>query len=208
MIRVVIADDHDLIRDGFRRLIEDEPSISWAGEARTAEELFKVLESIACDVVLLDLSLPDRSGLDVVKDIRVSYPHCRVLILSMHPEERYAQRALQGGAAGYISKGKASEELIEALHSVGRGERYISSTYARQMVFDKAGNHPPHNLLTDREFQVLLLIGEGKSVGQIAEHLNMSINTVYTHRRKLMEKMQLYSNTELVHYALEYGLIE
>ena len=208
MIRVIIADDHDLIRDGFRRLIEYEPQISWAGEARTAEELFDVLKTTPCDVLLLDLSLPDKNGLEVLKDLRVCTLACRVLVLSMHPEERYAQRALDNGACGYISKGRESEELIHAIKKVAGGERYICPDVADEIRMPKTSCCPPHQLLSDREFQVLLMIAHGKSVSEIAAELNMSSNTVYTHRRHLMEKMQLSSNTQLVHYAIETRLIE
>ncbi len=208
MIRVIIADDHDLIRDGFRRLIEYEPRLSWAGEARTAEELFKVLEATPCDVLLLDLSLPDKNGLDILKDLKVCRPSCRVLILSMHPEERYAQRAFENGACGYITKGKDTDELIEAVIKVAKGERYLCAEFAKNIGVTQKECEEPHRWLSDREFQVLLLIANGNSVNDIAEQLHMSINTVYTHRRHLMEKMQLSSNAQLVHYALERRLIE
>jgi two-component system, NarL family, invasion response regulator UvrY len=208
MIRVIIADDHDLIRDGFRRLIDYEPQLTWVGEARTAEELFRVLEVTACDVLLLDLSLPDKNGLDILKDLKVYQSSCRVLILSMHPEERYAQRALQNGAYGYITKGRDTDELIKAVKMVARGEKYLGSEFTQQLTLEKSNSETPHRLLTDREYQVFMLIGDGKRVYDIAEHLHMSVNTVYTHRRKLMEKMHLFSNTELVHYAMENHLIE
>lgn len=208
MIRVIIADDHDLIRDGFRRLIDYEPQLTWAGEARNAEELFQVLDATPCDVLLLDLSLPDKNGLDILKDLRVCQPACRVLILSMHPEERYAQRALRNGAYGYITKGRDTDELIKAVNMVARGEKYLGTDFTQQLTLEKRSSEAPHSRLTDREYQVFMLIGEGKRVCDIAEHLHMSVNTVYTHRRKLMEKMHLFTNTELVHYAMQNHLIE
>lgn len=210
MIKVIIADDHDLIRDGFKKLLDRESDITMAGEAKSAAELFRFLENSRCDVLVLDISLPDKNGIDVLKEMKIQYPDIRILVLSMHPEERYAVRALRNGAAGYITKGSASEELIKAVRKVALGGRYISDMLAEELAFAFSDENDklPHEKLSDREYQILLLLGGGKSVQQIADSLSLSINTVNTYRRRIMEKTSLHGNSELIQYVIQHNLIE
>ncbi len=210
MITVIIADDHDLIRDGFKKLLDRESDITMAGEAKSAAELFGALENGRPDVVVLDISLPDKNGIDVLKEMKVQHPDIRILVLSMHPEERYAVRALRNGAAGYITKGSASEELIKAVRKVALGGRYISDILAEELAFafSDENDKQPHEKLSDREYQILLLLGGGKSVQQIADSLSLSINTVNTYRRRIMEKTSLHGNSKLIQYVIQHNLIE
>jgi DNA-binding NarL/FixJ family response regulator len=210
VIRVCIADDHILIRDGFAKLLDGEAEVVLEGAAGSAEELFDLLRRVACDVIILDIGLPDRSGLEVLKDVRAEYPQKRVLMLSMHPEERYAVRAIRSGAAGYISKSAASEELVKAIRKIHSGGRYISEALAEQLAISFSDETPaaPHEQLSDREFEILLLIGSGKSGAEIADELALSINTINTYRRRLMEKMSLRSSADIVQYVLRHRLIE
>ncbi len=212
MIKVVIADDHDLIRDGFRKLVGGEPDITVLGEARSAAELFQLLREFSPDVLVLDIGLPDENGLEVLKDIKSAgtHPDMSVLILSMHPEGRYARRALAAGAAGYMTKDTASEELIPAIRKVRSRGRYISEALAEELAAEVggSGDAPPHTKLSDREYELLLLIGEGKSIRDISEELALSVNTVNSYRSRLMQKMGLQSNAEIIHYVLRHNLVE
>jgi DNA-binding NarL/FixJ family response regulator len=212
MIKVVIADDHDLIRDGFKKLVGGEPDITVIGEARSAEELSQLLREFVPDVLVLDIGLPDENGLEVLKDIKSAgtHPDMSVLILSMHPEGRYARRALAAGAAGYMTKDTASEELIPAIRKVRSRGRYISEALAEELAAELGGSSdaPPHTKLSDREYELLLLIGEGKSIREISEELALSVNTVNSYRSRLMQKMGLQSNAEIIHYVLRHNLVE
>jgi DNA-binding NarL/FixJ family response regulator len=210
LIRVVIADDHPLIREGFARLVARETDMKLMGQAGTAAELMDVLARAACEVLVLDIGLPDRSGLDMVKDLRLRYPRTSVLILSMHPTERYAVRALRNGAAGYLTKSSASDELIKAIRKVGTGARYISEALAEELAanLDLGENGTLHGALSDREYQVLLLLAEGRSTTEIARFLSLSGNTIQTYRRRVLQKLRLRTNPQLSLYALRHGLID
>lgn len=211
MIRVVIADDHALIRNGFAKLVNSEDDIRLVGEAASAAELFELLPKAGTvDVLLLDIGLPDRNGLEVLKDLRQRAPDLRTLVLSMHPEERYARRALSDGAAGYVTKDSASEELVKAIRRVYTQGYYVSDTLAGQFLPSAGPDEeaPPHTLLSDREYELLLLIGGGMSVREVAESRSLSINTVNSYRRRLLEKMRMKGNADLIHYVLRHQLIE
>lgn len=210
MIRVIIADDHDLIRSGFTGLANAEPDIQLAGEARTATELLSLVARCPSDVVVLDIGLPDRSGLEIIREIHHQDPNTRVLVLSMHPEGRYAQRAIADGAAGYLSKDSAAEELITAIRRIYKRGCYISESLAEELAFELSFpvEELPHTALSDREYQLLLLIGEGRSMKDAAERLHLSINTVNSYRRRLVQKMNLKTNTELIRYVLRHGLAD
>ncbi len=211
MIRVFIADDHALIRDGFAKLVNGEEDIRLVGEACSAEQLFEILPTVGMvDVLLLDIGLPDRNGLEVLKDLRLRAPEVRTLVLSMHPEERYALRAIADGAAGYVTKDSASEELVKAIRRVYTKGRYFSETLTEQFMPQSRSEvqTPPHTLLSDREHEILLLIGGGMSVREVAKTLALSINTVNSYRRRLLQKMSLKSNSELIRYVLHHKLIE
>jgi DNA-binding NarL/FixJ family response regulator len=210
LIRVVIADDHPLIREGFGKLVARETDMELADQAGTATELMDVLEHAACDVLVLDIGLPDRSGLEIIKDLRLRYPRMPVLVLSMHPTERYAVRALRSGAAGYLTKSSASDELIKAIRKVSTGTRYISEALAEELAaeLDSGESGKPHEALSDREYQVFLLLAEGRSTADIARFLSLSCNTIQTYRRRVLQKLRLRTNPQLSLYALRQGLMD
>jgi two-component system invasion response regulator UvrY len=210
LIRVAIADDHPLVREGFGRLLGREPDMQLAGDASTAAELMNILAREACDVVVLDIGLPDRSGLDVLRDVRTRYPRIAVLILSMHPTERYAVRCLQSGAAGYLTKSSASDELVKAIRKVGARGRYISEALAEEIAFHLGAGESstPHEALSHREYQVFLLLAEGKSTAESARFLGLSDNTIWTYRRRILSKLHLRTNSQLSLYALRQSLVD
>ena len=172
--------------------------------------MFAVLDQVAVDLVLLDITMPGESGLDALKELRRKYPHVPVLILSFHPEHRFAVRALKAGASGYITKESAPEELVQAVRKIAAGGKYVSSALAEHLAaeLEDRSDKLPHEMLSDREFQVLCLLGSGKKSSEIAEQLGVSVNTVNTYRTRMLEKMNMQSNVELSRYALEHGLIE
>ncbi|MFP4301212.1 MAG: response regulator [Spirochaetaceae bacterium] len=208
MIRVVITDDHELIRSGFGRLIERDEDLTLAAEAGDAGETFDTLETVPCDVLVLDISLPDQNGLDVLKELRGRFPKLPVLVLSMHSEEQYALRALQAGALGYITKNNASQELARAIRKVADGSRYVGERTAEKLAstLGPSGAAEPHERLSDREYQILALIGSGMSVRDVADELSLSIHTVNTYRRRVLEKLGLRTTTQIVRFALEHDI--
>lgn len=210
MIRVVIADDHDLIRNGFAGLVAPEEDILLVGQAGTATELLSLLPAARPDVIVLDIGLPDRSGLDIIREIRDRNARIQVLVLSMHPEGRYAHRAIADGAAGYLTKDAAAEELITAIRRVHERGRYVSAALAEELAAELAAPEEPdpHRELSDREYQLLLLIGEGRTMRYAAEQLRLSINTVNCYRRRLLQKMGLRTNNEIIRYVLRHNLVE
>ncbi len=209
-MKIVIVDDHELVREGLKKVLLKESDLKLVGEANSAAELFKVLHENEVDLVILDITLPGRSGLDIIADIKNINPHIRVLILSMHPEERFALRALKSGASGYLSKEAAAKELVNAVKKINSGGRYISSTLAEHLAdsIDKEIDKLPHETLSNREFEIFRLIAKGKSVGQIAEELMLSVNTITSYRSRMMEKMNFSTNAEIIRYAIEHNLIE
>ncbi len=209
MTRILIADDHSVVRKGLKQiLVEEFPSVH-IGEVADAESLIKEVIASTWDVIITDLSMPGRSGLDALQQIKQHYPKLPVLILSVHPEEQYALRVLKAGAAGYLNKDMASEELVNAVHRVLSGRKYISPSVAEKLAvsLDKDGDKLPHEYLSDREFDVLKLIASGNSVSQIAELLSLSSTTVSTYRARIMAKMNLKNNTSLTLYAIENKII-
>jgi DNA-binding NarL/FixJ family response regulator len=210
MIRVLIVDDHDIVREGLKQIVSETADITVASEARTgADAIEQMRRSPAYDVIVLDLNLPDRPGLDVLTQMRIAAPQTPVLILSMHDQASYASRALKGGASGYVSKDSAREHLITAIRKLSRGERFISPAIAESLAFDlmEGSNRSGHERLSDREFQVLCLIAAGKPPRDIAAELNVSVKTVATHRAHILEKMRLKNNAEIVQYAMEHRLL-
>lgn len=209
-MKIVIVDDHELVREGLKKVLLKEPGLQLVGEASNALELFKLLEETGVDLVVLDITMPGRSGLDIISDLKNLYDHIRILVLSMHPEERFALRALKAGASGYLSKEAAARELVTAIKKIMSGGRYISAALAEYLVInlDKDLDKLPHETLSNREFEIFRLIAKGKSVGQIAEELILSVNTITSYRSRMMEKMNFSSNAEIVRYAIEHNLIE
>ncbi len=210
MIRVLIADDHAIVRKGMVQIASESREIEVRGEAAEYSSLMRLLKDEPCDVLLLDISMPGKNGIDVLKVVREQYPKAHVLILSMYPEDQYAIRALKAGAAGYLTKDSAPERLVEAILSVARGKKYITPKVAEMLathlVADTEGE--PHESLSDREFQTMRLIASGKQLSQIAEELALSPKTVSVYRARVLEKMQLKNNAEITHYAIKHGLVE
>lgn len=210
MIRVLITDDHALIRRGLKQVLQEGLGAVMVGEAEDARQALEQVMTNKWDVVVMDITMPGRSGLDVLRDIKLAYPQLPVLILSMHPEEQFAVRVLKAGAAGFIPKETAPEELIKAIRKVLAGGRYVTAALAEKLAFDLAthSDKPPHESLSDREFQVLRMIASGKTVGQIGEELSLSVKTVSTYRARILEKMRMENNATLTHYAIKHGLVD
>jgi two-component system, NarL family, invasion response regulator UvrY len=210
VIRVLIADDHAVVRQGLKQILGDTPEMVVAGEASTGQGVLDKLRAETWDVVVLDISMPDGSGLDVLKALKAEQPRLPVLVLSMYSEDQYAMRVLKAGAAGYLTKDSAADELVKAIRKVVSGGRYVSPLLAEKLAFEIGADSgkAPHELLSDREFQVLRLIAAGKSVKEIAAELSLSVKTVSTYRVRLLEKMNLGTNAELIHYAIQNHLID
>jgi two-component system invasion response regulator UvrY len=209
MIRVLIADDHDIVREGVKQIVSETSDIVVGGEARTGAEALDRARAGGFDVVILDLNLPDRSGLDVLAQLRAVNGDVPVLILSMHGEASYAARALKAGASGYVSKSSAREHLVVAIRKLANGDRFLTPELAESLAFgvlDDA-NAKLHQRLSDREFQVLCLIAAGKPPREIGAELNVSVKTVATHRARLLAKMGLKNNAEVVGYAIDHDLL-
>jgi two-component system, NarL family, invasion response regulator UvrY len=208
-IRILIVDDHTVVRAGLRQIISEAEEMEVVAEAASAREALEKVASEELDLVLLDVSLPDKNGLEVLKQIKAAYPTVRVLLLSMHAEDQYGIRALKAGASGYLTKESAPEQLIAALRKVSQGGKYITPALAEQIVysFESDANNPPHENLSDREYEVMCLIASGKTVTEIAEQLFLSVKTVSTYRARVLEKMHLKNNSELTSYAIKNRLV-
>ena len=206
---ILICDDHKIVRDGLVQIIRQLDGISRIGEAATGGEALETLKKDRFDLLLLDISLPDRNGLEVLQAVKTRWPHTNVLILSMHPQEQYAVRALRLGASGYLTKDTASEELLQAIRRISAGGRYISQSLAETMAFylDNDSDRHRHETLSGREFEIMLRLAGGKSLTDIAGELFISDKTVSTYRSRIMEKMGLVKNTELTRYCIENGLL-
>lgn len=209
MLKILIADDHTVVRKGLRQILLDEFPSAEIDEVADAEELINKVVTATWDVVVSDLSMPGRSGLEALQQIKISHPDLPVLILSIHPEEQYALRALKSGASGYLSKDTAPDELVKAVQKVLLGKKYISQAIAEKLAsnFSTDTTWNPHENLSDREFDVMKLLANGKSVSDIAEMLSLSVTTVSTYRARVMTKMDLKSNSDLTKYAIENKLI-
>ncbi|MGC9364326.1 MAG: response regulator [Fidelibacterota bacterium] len=209
MIKVLIADDHSLIREGFKKIIARESDITVVGEAANSTGVLDYLEKQSCDIVVLDITMPGKNGLDILGDIRLRYPNLNVLILSMHAEEYYALRALKNGARGYLTKESAPDELIKAIRKIHSGRMYISQEVAEQLAYNIGGKSEkmPHDELSDREFQVLQLLAKGKTISEIGEMLAISASTVSTYRQRILEKLNLRNTSELILYAVNNRLV-
>jgi DNA-binding NarL/FixJ family response regulator len=209
MTNIIIADDHSVVRRGIKQILADEADMQVNGEAANADDLMKMLDEQEWDLLILDITMPGKSGLDALIDIKQIKPELKILILSMHPEEEIALRALKSGADGYLNKESVPGELIRAIKKVLSGGKYISSALAEAIIFSNTSdaNREPHEELSEREFQVLCLIASGLSLTEIAEKFSLSVKTISTYRSRILEKMDLKSNVELTHYAIKHKLV-
>ena len=209
MLRILIADDHTVVRKGLKQILLEEFPAAHIEDVPDAEEMIKKVMQAKWDVVVSDMSMPGRSGLDALQQIKQIYPDLPVLILSIHPEEHYALRVLKAGASGYLSKGSASDELVKAVQTVLLGKKYISAAVAEKLAssFSADTAKHAHELLSDREFDVMKLLATGKSVSEIAEILSLSVTTISTYRARIMTKMNLKTNSDLTKYAIESKLL-
>ncbi len=210
MIRILIADDHAIVRKGFAQIIAESSGMKVADEAGNGREALEKALKKDYDVVVLDISMPGRGGLEVLKELKKSKPGLPVLILSIHPEEQYAVRALKAGAAGYLTKESAPDELIQAIRKVTRGGKYVSASLAERLAVDLDAwtSRPRHEALSDREFQVMCLLGSGKPVKEVAGQLALSAKTISTYRSRILQKLNLDNNAQLTHYVLKNKLSE
>ncbi|MBP6096150.1 MAG: response regulator transcription factor [Methyloversatilis sp.] len=209
-IRILIADDHAIVRSGLRQILSDSPDLVVTGEAENGVEAMHKLRDGNFDLVLMDVSMPDRNGIDTLKLVRKEFPKLPVLVLSMHPEEQYAIRALKAGASGYLTKQSAPEQLVTAIRQVASGKKYVSPSLAMELAnaITDDDERPPHEKLSDREYQTLVMIASGKTLTQIGEELSLSVKTVSVYRARLLEKMRMKNNAELTHYGLKHGLTD
>jgi len=210
-IKILIADDHAIVREGLKQILADTKDIVVAGDAENGHDALKLARSGECHVLLLDISMPDRNGIEILKQIRKESPKLAVLMLSMHREDQYAIRSLKAGAAGYLNKQSAPAELVNAIRQVAAGRKYISPALAQELanqVGDERRDAAPHEMLSDREYQTLIMIASGKTVSDIAAELSLSVKTISMYRSRILQKMKLRHNAELTHYAIRNHLVE
>jgi DNA-binding NarL/FixJ family response regulator len=210
MINVFIADDHAMIRDGLRRMLAATGDIRVTGEAASGDEVLEAVAATPVDIVVLDVAMPGKGFLEVLRELREQFPKIHTVVLSAHAEEEYAERALRAGAIGYVTKERTPEDLQEAIRRAYRGGRYVSDTLAQQLAAHLAGERarPDHSALSDREYQVLQMLGRGKSVKEIAAAIALSPKTVSTYRERVLEKLQLSTTADLIRYAVQQGIVE
>jgi DNA-binding NarL/FixJ family response regulator len=210
MIRVVIADDHTIVREGLKQILLTDPEIRIVGEARDGLEVMSCVRELEFDLLLLDMSMPKKSGIELIKQIKGEKPKLRVLVLSMHEEQQYAIRAIKSGASGYLTKESAPAQLLSAIRKVAAGGAFISTAVAEQLALGAMPQTegPRHTALSDREYQVFQLLVSGKAVSDIAAQLNLSVKTVSTHKARLMEKMGMSNQAELIRYAIAHRLVD
>ncbi|MDB5763106.1 MAG: LuxR family transcriptional regulator [Herminiimonas sp.] len=211
MIKILVVDDHAVVRAGVQFFIADIPDMQIAGEAATAQEAIRLIRSKEWDIVLLDIAMPDKSGVEVLKQIKREKPELPVLMLSMHPENRYAVQILRSGASGYVQKEALATELVNAIHTILRGHKYISPAVAELLTADPATTDmqkPLHEILSAREYQIFYKLGQGEGVTKIADELCLSVKTVSTYRSRVLEKMNMSNNADIIYYAIKQNLID
>ena len=210
MIRVLVADDHAVVRRGVVQILDEAPDLVAAGEASSGRQVLQKVQENGYDVLVLDIGMPDGSGLEVLHQLRTLRPELRVLILSMYPERQYALRALKAGAAGYLTKESAPDELVAAVRRIAQGGKYITQSLAEELTAALVGEaeKAPEEILSDREFQVVCMLAEGKTIAGIAEELSLSVKTISTYRARVLEKLNLSNTAEIIRYAFEHKLVE
>lgn len=210
MIKIIIADDHAIVREGLKQIVMETSDMVVADEASNGQEVLDKVWKNDYDVIVLDIAMPGRNGLDVLKQLKINRPTLPVLILSIHPEKQYAVRVLKAGASGYLTKESAPDELIAAIRKVSLGGKYVSSSLAEKLAFDLEIDveKPLHETLSDREYQVMCMIASGKMVQEIAEELSLSVKTISTYRSRILEKMRMENNAELIRYAIQNRLVD
>jgi two-component system invasion response regulator UvrY len=210
MIRILVADDHAVVREGLKQIVRETSDMVVTGEAADGREVLRLIHEHDWDVVLLDIAMPGRGGLDILKELKAEKPRLPVLMLSMYPEEQYAVRALKAGASGYLTKESVPDELISAIRKVSAGGKYVSSSLAEKLAYDLEADaeRPVHETLSDREYQVMCMIARGETLRSIADKLCLSIKTISTYRSRILEKMRMKNNAEIMHYAIKYHLEE
>jgi two-component system invasion response regulator UvrY len=208
MLRILIADDHPIVRRGLKQILYDDPDIAIVEEAQSSDEVLELARTQTWDAVILDITMPGRGGLDTLEELKRQYPGLPVLMLSMHPEDQYAARAFKAGAAGYMTKESALDELTKAIKKITKGGRYVSEAFAEKLVATMGAEPPSQCHLSAREYQVMLMIASGKTLSQIAEEMALSIKTISTYRTHILEKMQMKSNAEIAYYAMKNDLVK
>jgi two-component system, NarL family, invasion response regulator UvrY len=210
MINILIVDDHAIVREGLRRIFLSEPDMHVAGTAYDAAGAIRFLMETPVDIIVLDISMPGKNGLDVIKDLKLIHPEVRILILSMYPEERFAMRSIRAGASGYLTKEMAPDEIVTAVKKIFTGTNYITPSLANIIASElqRPSDKAPHELLSEREFEVLCLLASGKPVSEIATSLSIGESTVSTYRNRVLTKMKLKNNSDLIHYGIVNGLVE
>jgi DNA-binding NarL/FixJ family response regulator len=208
--KILIADDHAIVRQGLRRIIEDIPGLEVAGETTNANETMTLLRGNHFDLVILDINMPGRSGLDILAEIHRQKPKLPILILTMHPEEQFAVRVLRLGASGYLTKDGSPDEIAEAIKKILSGKKYISSSLSQIIIEDLAAEKQklPHEILSDREYEVFLLLAKGKTLSEVGDILSLSVKTISTYRNRIAEKTGLKSGADIIHYAIRNGIIQ
>lgn len=208
-MRILIADDHPVVRKGLRQMLAGEAGMTVVGEAKSGTEVLDLSRTVEWDIAVLDYNMSGRSGVELVKELKQKYPNRVILILSMYPEERFAIRVLRAGAAGYLTKESAPEELVNAIVRIAKGGKYVSPRLAERLAFElEGGEKPLHEKLSDREYRVMWMLASGKAVGEIAHELHLSPNTVSTYRARVLKKLQMRTTAELMHYAIRHQLVD
>jgi len=210
MIKILIADDHAIVREGLKQILSESPDLVVVAEASSGQEVLEKISKNDLDLVVLDIAMPGRGGLDILKEIKTQKPRLPVLMLSMYPEEQYAIRVLKSGASGYLTKESAPSELVMAIRQISQGKKYISPSLAEKLAIDLelSPDKLPHEILSDREYQVMCMIASGKTLKEIADGLSLSIKTISTYRSRILEKMNMKTNAELTHYAIKSNLVD
>ncbi len=210
MMQILIADDHAIVRRGLKQILDEEPGLAVVSEAQNGQEVLEMSRHQSWDLVILDINLPDRNGLDILNELHYTFPNVPILILSMYPEDQYALRVLKAGASGYLNKQSAPEELIKAIKKIRGGGKYFSEAVLDMLVssMDRRQAKPIQEILSDREYQVMVLIASGKTLTEIGEKLALSVKTISTYRKRILDKLNMKNNAELTYFALRNGLVE